>query len=109
MRKKKKKREKTYRNSMCSRLARLGYGLNGWGFEFQNVRKVYFLSRNTKVVLRFTQPPALRVLETLSPAVKRLKRQVVHSNPSGTEVNNEWKYTGQCIVIYSYNKINDLY
>jgi hypothetical protein len=102
------KQEKIHRNSKCSRPARLGCRLNGRGFEFQNVRKVYLLFRTSKVVLGFTQPPTLRVLEALSPMVKRPKRQADHSNPSGTDVN-QWNYRGPCIMIYSYNKTYEMH
>ena len=86
-------KEKTYKTSNCSRPVRLGYGLNGQGFKSQNVWKIYLLSRTSKAVLGFTHPPTLRVLEALSPRVKRPRRKVVHSNPSCTEVNNEWNYS----------------
>jgi hypothetical protein len=40
-----------------------------------------------------TQPPNQRILRTLTPGVKRSKREADHSPPSSSEVKSEQTYT----------------
>jgi hypothetical protein len=55
--------------------------------------KIFHFSMSSRLALDPTQPPIQRVPGTLSPGVKRLRREVDHSPPTSAEVKKKWIYT----------------
>jgi hypothetical protein len=67
--------------------------LNDPGFEFDQVKKTFLISKTSKWTLKSGQPAIQWIPVALSLEVRRTGREADHSPPSSAEVKREWNYT----------------
>jgi hypothetical protein len=70
-----------------------GWTIGIWGFDSQRELGIFLFTIRSRLALGPTQLPIQWVPGTLSPGIKRPRREAYHSPPSSAEVNNAWRYT----------------